>query len=326
MAVLDFERPIVELERKIQELSLAVQDRPELLEELASLRERLTHLQKEVFSRLSRWQKVQLARHPDRPHALDFIHGMTDVFVELHGDRTLRDDPSIVAGLGRIGEFRVALVGQEKGRDLKSRQFRNFGMPQPEGYRKALRVMKLAEKFGLPVVTLVDTPGAYPGIEAEQHGQFYAIARNIYEMLGLRVPIVTVVIGEGGSGGALAIAVADRVYALEYAIYSVISPEGCASILFRDASRAPEAAEALKLTAGDLLDLGIVDDVIPEPLGGAHRDPHTAIRRTRKVVEQALADLVRIPVDELLYRRKQRYLRFGVFEEPHGEQEKNTGF
>lgn len=321
MAVLDFERPIVELERKIQELSLAVRDRPELQEELDALRARLRHLQEEVFSRLTRWQKVQLARHPDRPHALDFIHGMTEVFVELHGDRTLRDDPSIVAGLGKIGDFRVAIIGQEKGRDLKSRQFRNFGMPQPEGYRKALRIMKLAEKFGLPVVTLVDTPGAYPGIEAEQHGQFYAIARNIYEMLGLRIPLVTVVIGEGGSGGALAIAVADRVYALQYSIYSVISPEGCASILFRDAARAPEAAEALKLTAEDLLDLGVVDGVIPEPLGGAHRDPHTAIQSTRKVVLKALEELSQIPEDDLLFRRRNRYLRFGVFEELHGETE-----
>lgn len=319
MAVLDFERPIVELERKIQELSLAVKDRPELQEELQRLRERLHHLQEEVFSRLTRWQKVQLARHPDRPHALDFIHGMTDTFLELHGDRILRDDPSIVAGLGKMGPFRVAIVGQEKGRDLKSRQFRNFGMPQPEGYRKALRIMKLAEKFRIPVVTLVDTPGAYPGIEAEQHGQFYAIARNIYEMLGLQVPIITVVIGEGGSGGALAIAVADRVYGLQYSIYSVISPEGCASILFRDAARAPEAAEALKLTAEDLHALGVLDGVIPEPPGGAHRDPHTAIKETRNVVLRALEELSGIPEDELVYRRRKRYLRLGVFEEIHGE-------
>ncbi len=315
MAVLEFERPIVELERKIRELSLLVQDRPELQEELRQLEARLEHLREEVFSRLSRWQKVQLARHPDRPHALDFIHGMTDTFIELHGDRALGDDPSIVAGLARMGDLRLAVIGQEKGRDLKERQYRNFGMPQPEGYRKALRVMKLAEKFGLPILTLVDTPGAYPGIEAEQHGQFYAIARNIYEMRGLEVPIVTVVIGEGGSGGALAIAVADRVYGLQYSIYSVISPEGCASILFRDATRAPEAAEALKLTAEDLLELGVLDAVIPEPLGGAHRDPHTAIQTTRRVVLQAFEELMRIPPPERVYRRRQRYLRFGVFEE-----------
>lgn len=315
MAVLEFERPIVELEQQIRDLSRVVQNRPELQEELRDLEHRLDHLRQEIFSRLTRWQKVQLARHPDRPHALDFIHGMTDRFIELHGDRTLGDDPAIVAGIAQIEDFRLVVIGQEKGRDLKERQYRNFGMPQPEGYRKALRVMKLAEKFGLPVLTLVDTPGAYPGIEAEKHGQFYAIAKNIYEMLRLQIPIVTVVIGEGGSGGALAIAVADRVYGLEYSIYSVISPEGCASILFRDASRAPEAAEALHLTAQDLHTLGVLDGIIPEPLGGAHRDPHTAIQTTRNTVLRTLEELQRIPPDDLVHHRSQRYLNIGVFKE-----------
>ncbi len=313
MAVLDFEKPIIELEKRVQELTRLAEKHPEIEGELQEIRERLARLKKEIYSRLSRWNRVQIARHPDRPHALDFIHGMLEEFVELHGDRTLGDDPAMVAGIGRMGPIRLAVIGQEKGKNLKERKHRNFGMPHPEGYRKALRVMQLAARFRLPVLTLVDTPGAYPGIEAEERGQFMAIARNIQEMLRLPTPIVTVVIGEGGSGGALAIAVADRVMGLEYSMYSVISPEGCASILWRDASRAPEAAEALKLTAPDLLRLGVLDALIPEPQGGAHRDPSKAIRITRDVVLRHLEELQSLPVEFLLQKRRARYRSFGRF-------------
>ncbi len=315
MAVLEFEKPIVELEKRVQELTRLAEQHPEIESELEEIRQRLDRLKREIYSRLSRWDRVQIARHPDRPHALDFIHGMLDEFVELHGDRTVGDDPAMVAGIGRMGSLRLAVIGQEKGKNLKERKHRNFGMPHPEGYRKALRVMQLAAKFHLPVLTLVDTPGAYPGIEAEERGQFMAIARNIQEMLRLPTPIVTVVIGEGGSGGALAIAVADRVLGLEYSMYSVISPEGCASILWRDASRASEAAEALKLTAPDLRRLGVLDALIPEPQGGAHRDPSSAIRNTREAVLRHLEELRALPVEFLLQKRRARYLAFGRFRE-----------
>lgn len=312
--ILDFEKPILDLESKIQELEeLAKSGDLSIDGELKRLRKKAQGLREEIYSRLTRWQIVQLARHPQRPYALDYIRNLTDDFIELHGDRSFRDDPSIVAGLGRWKDLGipVALVGQQKGRGTRDNLYRNFGMPHPEGYRKALRVMKLAEKFRLPVITLIDTPGAYPGIGAEERGQAQAIAQNIYEMAKLEVPIVAVIIGEGGSGGALALGVGDRVFMMQYSIYSVISPEGCASILFRDASRAPQAAEALKLTATDLYAQGLIDGIIPEPLGGAHHDPIGAIQAVGKVISALLPELMNLPVETLIEKRIEKYRAMG---------------
>ncbi len=310
---LDFERPLVELEARIA--AVRQSDRPEAGAEAAEVEERLRRLQKKVFGRLTPWQRVQLARHPRRPYTLDFIRLLTEDFVELHGDRAFGDDHAIVGGLARFEERSVVVVGHQKGRDTKEKLFRNFGMPHPEGYRKALRLMQLAEKFGKPVLTFIDTPGAYPGLGAEERGQAEAIARNLREMAGLRTPIVAVVTGEGGSGGALALGVADRVLMLEHAIYSVISPEGCAAILWEDAKRAKEAAEVLRITAPDLLKLGVVDGVIAEPPGGAHRSWERAAEEVRGALRSVLAELRGLTGDELVQRRYAKFRRMGVFEE-----------
>jgi acetyl-CoA carboxylase carboxyl transferase subunit alpha len=279
------------------------------------LRAALRRRTAEVYRGLDRWQKTQVARHPERPYALDYVERLTTDWVELHGDRGYADDPAIVAGFATFRGRSVALIGHQKGRGTRERIRRNFGQPRPEGYRKALRVMKLAEKFGRPVVTLIDTAGAYPGLGAEERGQAEAIARNLIEMAVLEVPIVVTITGEGGSGGALALGVGDRVQMLEYATYSVISPEGCAAILWKDQDKKAEAAEALKLTAPDLLELEVVDAVIPEPLGGAHTDPAEACRRVGDAIAAALDELEGVPVDELLEDRYLKFRRLGAFEE-----------
>jgi acetyl-CoA carboxylase carboxyl transferase subunit alpha len=310
---LDFEKPLVELETRIA--GLRASDRPGAAAEVAELEERLRRLQKKVFGRLSPWQRVQLARHPRRPYTLDFIRLLTRDFVELHGDRAFGDDHAIVGGLARFEERSVVVVGHQKGRDTRDKLFRNFGMPHPEGYRKALRLMVLGAKFGKPVLTFVDTPGAYPGVGAEERGQGEAIATNLREMAGLRTPIVAVITGEGGSGGALALAVADRVLMLEHAIYSVISPEGCAAILWEDAKRAADAAEVLRITAPDLLKLGVIDAVVPEPPGGAHRAWDKAAEEVAAALRSALSELRPLSGDELVSRRYAKFRRMGVFEE-----------
>jgi acetyl-CoA carboxylase carboxyl transferase subunit alpha len=313
---LDFERPIAELERRISDMKdFSVGENLELNNEIASLQKKLERLRQEVYSNLTRWQKIQLARHPKRPYTLDYIKHMCTDFVELHGDRTFADDKAVVGGFAYIDDQPVMIVGQQKGRDTKEKLRRNFGMAHPEGYRKALRLFRLAEKFSIPIVILIDTPGAFPGIGAEERGQAEAIARNIREMSRLRVPIVIVIIGEGASGGALGIGVGDWVMMLEYSWYSVISPEGCAAILWRDAAKAPEAAEALKPTSEDLVQLGIVDKVIPEPRGGAHNDHAEAAARVKKEILAALQTLLEKPVDVLLTERVAKYRRIGVFEE-----------
>ncbi|HEX3113248.1 MAG TPA: acetyl-CoA carboxylase carboxyltransferase subunit alpha [Candidatus Eisenbacteria bacterium] len=311
---LDFEKPIIELERKIEELkSRAGGDERETAEELDRLEKKADRLRKDIFSKLTRWQRVKLARHPRRPYTLDYLKVMAPQFMELHGDRRFADDPAIVGGLGMLDELPVLFLGHQKGRDTKENIHRNFGMANPEGYRKALRLMRMAANFEFPIVTFVDTPGAYPGLGAEERGQSEALARNILEMAHLPVPIVTVVIGEGGSGGALALAVGDVVMMLENSIYSVITPEGCAAILWKDASKAEQAAENLRLTAQDLLELKVVDEVIPEPLGGAHRDPEETARRVKETVQRHLKALIGLPKQELLDRRLEKYLKMGVY-------------
>ncbi|MCD6382447.1 MAG: acetyl-CoA carboxylase carboxyltransferase subunit alpha [Candidatus Hydrothermae bacterium] len=315
MRFLDFERPIYEIEKKIEELKKLTKEHPEFAEEIKALEEQSNRIKVRIYSQLTEWQKVQLARHPDRPHAVDFINGMIDDFVELHGDRHYGDDPAIVGGIGKLEGLRLVVIGQEKGRSTNEKIRRNFGMPHPEGYRKARRLMELAEKFSLPVFTIVDTPGAYPGVGAEERGQSMAIAENLKVMLQLKTPILTLIIGEGGSGGALGIAVADRVLAMQYSIYSVISPEGCASIIWRDGKLAPKAAEALKLTPEHLRKLGIVDEIIEEPLGGAHRDPETAIKSAKDRVLHHLRELVAKDPIEVLKERRDRYRRIGYIEE-----------
>ncbi|MBZ0264005.1 acetyl-CoA carboxylase carboxyltransferase subunit alpha [bacterium] len=314
--VFDFEKPIVELEKKIAEMKkLAVDSDVDISDEIRQLESKADQLRKDTFSHLSRWQRVQLARHPQRPFTLDYIDMIADKFHELHGDRLFRDDPAIVSGLGVIDGIRVAIIGHQKGRGTKDNLHRNFGMPNPEGYRKALRIMKLAEKFNLPIITFIDTFGAYPGLGAEERGQAEAIARNLFEMSGLRVPILAIVLGEGGSGGALALSVADRILMLEYSIYSVISPEGCASILYRDASMAYKAAEALKLTAPDLKELEIVDELLAEPLGGAHRDWNVAAKSIKDAILKYLPELMEMDPDERIEARIEKYGRMGQFEE-----------
>lgn len=308
---LDFEKPIVELEEKIRELS-GVQG---INDELERLKDQCEKLKKKVYSNLTRWQRVQLARHPKRPYTLDYINLITSDFIELHGDRNFKDDKAIVAGLGRLEGRSVVIVGQQKGRDTKEKLRRNFGMSHPEGYRKALRVMRLGNKFGLPIISLVDTPGAYPGIGAEERGQSEAIARNLKEMSLLEVPIIVVIIGEGGSGGALGIAVGNKILMMENAIYSVISPEGCASILWRDATKAPQAAEALKLTARDLLELGVIDEIIPEPLGGAHRDPEVAADKLKSSILSSLKELEGLTKEKLISQRIEKFAKMGAFQE-----------
>jgi acetyl-CoA carboxylase carboxyl transferase subunit alpha len=316
---LDFERPLVELEQKIRELrDFADGERLEFRDELRRLESKAEKLRHDIFTGLTRWQRVQLARHAKRPYTLDYINALFDRFLELRGDRAFGDDRAIVAGIGAFRGRKVLAVGHQKGRDIKEKLERNFGMPHPEGYRKALRLMRMSARFGRPIVTFIDTPGAYPGLGAEERGQAESIARNLMEMSRLPVPIVGVVIGEGGSGGALALAVCDRVYMMENAVYSVISPEGCAAILWNDRGRAEEAADALKLTADDLDGLGVIDGVIPEPPGGAHRDPEVAAEALGDALDAALTELERIPRAELpalrlaKYRRMGRYLEDGV--------------
>jgi acetyl-CoA carboxylase carboxyl transferase subunit alpha len=314
--VLDFEKPIAELEKQIREMkTLADTGSVDLADDIARLERKVDKLREDVYSKLNRWQKVQLARHPNRPYSLDYIKRICPQFVELHGDRLFRDDPSIICGIGKIDSRSFVIVGQQKGRGTKDNLYRNFGMPHPEGYRKALRVMKLGAKFLLPIVTLVDTPGAYPGLGAEERGQAEAIARNLFEMASLPVPIIAIVIGEGGSGGALALSLADRILMFEYSIYSVISPEGCASILYRDAQQAPKAAEALKLTSHDLLELGVIDGIIPEPLGGAHRNVDEMAEILKKEILSHIESLMAEPMDTLLEQRVEKYQKIGVWKE-----------
>jgi acetyl-CoA carboxylase carboxyl transferase subunit alpha len=309
---LSFEKPIEDLEAKISDMRVYAQEQEiDLGEEIRLLEDRLTRLRSETFANLSRWQRVQVARASGRPTGLDYLQSVFGDFEELHGDRALGDDPALVSGLARLGERSVVVLAQQKGRDTKENIHRNFGMSHPSGYRKAMRMFDLADKFGLPVITLIDTPGAYPGIAAEEQGQAWVIAESIQRMSRLRVPAISVVIGEGGSGGALAIGVANRVLILENAIYSVISPESCAAILWRDASEAPRAAEALKLTARDLLEQGVVDRVIDEPVGGAHKDPQGAQARVGAVLREELDRLVELSPTELLCRRRERFRQLG---------------
>ena len=313
---LDFEMPLVELEERIQTLQDSATVRGmDVTDEVKRLREKARKLGAEIFAKLEPWQRVQLARHPRRPTTNDYIHYMFSDFVELHGDRMFKDDEAIVAGMGTIGEHKVMVIGHQKGRDTKSNIRRNFGMAHPEGYRKALRLMEMAARFERPVVTLIDTPGAYPGLGAEERGQAEAIARNLREMADLDVPIVCVVTGEGGSGGALALGVADRIYMLENSIYSVISPEGCAAILWRDATKSKEAAKAMKLTANDADRLGVIDGIIREPIGGAHRDHEAVAREVQGRSLDTLTELEKLPVDRLKDDRLQKYLDIGVFDD-----------
>lgn len=311
---LDFEQPIAELEAKIEELRYIGNDADlNITDEITRLRARSQELTRTIFSNLTAHQISRLARHPQRPYTLDYVQRVFTDFEELHGDRAFGDDPAIVCGLARIEGTPVAVIGHQKGRNTQENILRNYGMAKPEGYRKALRVMKLAERFRLPLVTLIDTPGAYPGIDAEERGQSEAIARNLYEMSGLQMPIIACVIGEGGSGGALAIGIADRVIMLEYSTYSVISPEGCAAILWKSAEKAGEAADALGLTSSRLLELRLVDQVIPEPLGGAHRDVDATAARLKAALIEGIAELKRIPAQQLVEQRYDRLMRYGQF-------------
>jgi acetyl-CoA carboxylase carboxyl transferase subunit alpha len=313
---LDFEQPIAELEAKIEELRLVDTDAEiNIRDEITRLETKNTELTRSIFSSLTPWQISQVARHPLRPYFLDYIKRIVDDFEELHGDRTYADDPAIIAGIGRIGGRAVVLIGHQKGRDTKEKLHRNFGMPRPEGYRKALRVMELAERFELPIFTFIDTPGAYPGVGAEERGQSEAIARNLREMSRLRVPVICTVIGEGGSGGALAIGVGDRVQMLKYSTYSVISPEGCASILWKDADKASLAADAMAITSDKLKDLGLIDTIIDEPLGGAHRDPDTMAKSLKTALLETLERVESIDSEELIEMRYQRIMEYGRFEE-----------
>ena len=314
---LDFEQPIADLQKKIEELRFATQgSEVSLASEIASIEAKIVKLTEQIFANLTPWQVAQLARHPQRPYALDYIKALFTEWEELHGDRHYSDDLSIVGGMARLEGRACMVIGQQKGRDAKERVARNFGMPRPEGYRKALRLMKLAEKFHLPVITFIDTPGAYPGIGAEERNQSEAIARNLFELSKLRTPVIATVTGEGGSGGALAIGVADVVMMLQNSIYSVISPEGCASILFKSAARAPEAAEAMRITAKDILNLKLIDEVIPEPLGGAHRDVPVMMERVKERLVAHLDTLVHKPMTTLLAERYNRLMSFGAYEEP----------
>ena len=311
---LEFEQPLLEIEARIAALR-AEDDGVRHQDEIARLEERLNRQRQRTYAALTAWQRTQLARHPRRPHTRDLVRLLFDDFVELHGDRVHGDDAAVVGGLALFEGRGVVVIGHQKGRDTREKIARNFGMPHPEGYRKALRLMRLAEKFGKPVVTFIDTPGAYPGTGAEERGQSEAIAHNLLTMAGLATPIVTIVTGEGGSGGALAIGMGNRVLMLEYAVYSVISPEGCAAILWGDASRAPEAAESMRITAPDLLRLGVIDGIVPEPVGGAHRDWEGTARTLRAVIRQALAELAGIPAARLVEERQEKFRRMGAFEE-----------
>src|SRR5277367_635329 len=316
VAFLDFEQPIAELEAKIEELKhVTSESEVNIQEEIARLQAKSRQLTVSIFANLTPWQITQLARHPHRPYTLDYVNAISSEFNELHGDRMYADDGAIIGGLARIDERAIMVIGHQKGRDTKERVRRNYGMPKPEGYRKALRLMRLAERFSLPLLTLIDTQGAYPGVGAEERGQSEAIARNLFEMSVLRVPIITVVTGEGGSGGALGIGVCDRLLMLQYSTYSVISPEGCASILWKSQDKKEAAADALNLTADRLNKLGLLDEVIEEPLGGAHRDPAETALRLKAAITRHLDELELIPRDELKVQRAARIASFGVFSE-----------
>src|SRR6187549_3616928 len=313
---LDFEQPVAELEAKIEELRFVQDDSAvDISEEIGRLQRKSQTLTREIYAKLTAWQIAQVARHPQRPYTLDYAGGIFEGFEELHGDRAFADDPAIVGGLARFNGEPCVVIGHQKGRDTKEKIYRNFGMPKPEGYRKSLRLMKLAEKFGIPVFTFVDTPGAYPGVGSEERGQSEAIGHNLYVMAGLRVPIICTVIGEGGSGGALAIAVGDIVLMLQYSTYSVISPEGCASILWKSSDYAPEAAETLAITSTRLKTLGLVDRIVAEPLGGAHRDPQAAATALKKALVEALRQVQEMPLDGLLEKRFERLIGYGKFKE-----------
>ena len=313
---LEFEKPIAEFEKKIEKLKSYPPDKiGRVADEIRRLEEKCIEIQREIFSRLTPWQKTQIARHSDRPYALDYINNLMADFTELHGDRCFGDDNSIVAGIAKFENKSVVVIGHQKGRTTKENVFRNFGMPNPEGYRKALRIMKLAEKFSKPIITLIDTPGAYPGIGAEERRQAGRIARNLMEMSHLRVPIIVTVTGEGGSGGALALGVGDRVLMLEHSVYSVISPEGCAAILWNDSTKAPDAADAIKMTADDLYRFGVIDEIIKEPLGGAHRDTKGMAKTLGEVIIRHLNELQAIPIDELIEKRYKKFRKLGVFSE-----------
>jgi len=313
---LEFEQPIAELEGRIEELRFVQDDSAvDISEEIQRLQKKSQALTREIYAKLTPWQVAQVARHPQRPYTLDYVSALFTGFEELHGDRMFAEDASIVGGLARFDGRPCMVIGHQKGRDTKEKIARNFGMPKPEGYRKALRLMRMAEKFELPVFTFVDTPGAYPGIDAEERGQSEAIGRNLYEMAGLRTPIIVSIIGEGGSGGALAIAVGDVTLMLQYATYSVISPEGCASILWKSADMAPEAAETLGITASRLKTLGLVDKVVSEPLGGAHRDPQAAAQSLKKALAESLRQLREKKTKELVEERLERLMSYGKFKE-----------
>jgi acetyl-CoA carboxylase carboxyl transferase subunit alpha len=313
---LDFEQPIAELEAKIEELRYVGDDSEiNINEEVARLKSKSESLTKSIFSKLSPWQVARVARHEARPYTADYLSIISPDFQELHGDRMYADDPAIIGGVGRIDGKAVMFIGHQKGRDTKERVRRNYGMPKPEGYRKAQRLMTLAEKFSMPVVTFIDTPGAYPGVGAEERGQSQAIAQSLYLMAGLKTPIISVVIGEGGSGGALAIGVGDRLLMLQYAVYSVISPEGCASILWKSADKAEDAAAAMRITAANLSEFGLVDEVLEEPLGGAHRNPKAMAEVIRNALLKSIDEVENLPIEELLELRQQRLADFGHFKE-----------
>ena len=312
--VLEFEKPIVELENKIEEMK-KYQNSLDISDEIQSLEEKVVKLKRHIYGSLTRWQVVQLARHPERPFTLDYLYLIASDFIELHGDRLYKDDKAIIGGFATIGSKKVMVIGHQKGRDTKSNIYRNFGMANPEGYRKALRLMKLAEKFKLPVITFIDTPGAYPGLEAEQNGQAEAIARNLFEMSKLKVPIIVVIIGEGASGGALGIGVGDRIMMLENTWYSVISPESCSSILWRSWEYKEQAAEVLKLTPKDLLKQRIIDRIVPEPLGGAHTNPKEVAETLKNILIEELSKLQKIKPEKLVINRIEKFGNIGVFEE-----------
>jgi acetyl-CoA carboxylase carboxyl transferase subunit alpha len=316
MVFLDFEQPIAELEAKINEMKqLAENSKVNLSTAIASVEQQLLELKKETYQNLTRWQRVQLSRHPERPYALDYIENMCEEFIELHGDRGVADDKAMIGGFGRIGEQTIMFIGQQKGRNTKQRQYRNFGMPNPEGYRKALRLMKLADKFGKPIVTLIDTPGAFPGIKAEERGQGEAIARNLKEMFSIKVPIICIIIGEGASGGALGIAIGDKVLMLENTWYSVISPESCSSILWHSWDYKEQAAEALCLTANDMLKHKLIDGIVEEPLGGAHTNPQKMYATLKKVILDNIKKLEKIEPEKRLEQRIEKFCKMGVFNE-----------
>ena len=313
---LDFEKPIIELEKKLNQMKeIAAKSGKSLDKEALGLEQKIIELKKEIFSNLTRWQKVQLSRHPNRPYFLDYVYKITNEFIELHGDRVAKDDKAMVGGIADIDGKSVVLIGQQKGRSTKDRQYRNFGMSNPDGYRKALRIMKIAEKFNMPVICLIDTPGAYPGLEAEERGQAEAIAKNIQEMSTLKVPVICIVIGEGASGGALGIGVGDKVYMMEYTWYSVISPESCSSILWRSWDYKEQAAEALKLTSSDLKKMKIIDGVIKEPLGGAHNDIDLAAKRLKKVILDDISELEKVNPDKRVLNRINKFSEMGVIDD-----------